>query len=183
MNVASKLDQKKRPLAANTGSKQKADVVKREYQTTQKIGAVQIIPLHEISQSLKNIDNVLNEYNKFKDLLQNCQSPISRLTNVQRLFGRKLLASMKRLPKISSRLNIQQEKIIDEILTEMQNGLFYNKFQISELGWIVKYLYEELRYDGLIEPNDIINEGLWAAEPIHVIITAISHNLNKLLPQ
>ncbi|CAG8856403.1 25966_t:CDS:2, partial [Gigaspora margarita] len=101
-----------------------------EYQTTQKIGAVQIIPLHEISQSLKNIDNVLNEYNKFKvgynwflpgtetgyidskivtfvlenkqviakcyydhpllwyvvdltneDLLQNCQSPISRLTN------------------------------------------------------------------------------------------------------
>ncbi|RIB20239.1 hypothetical protein C2G38_2244695 [Gigaspora rosea] len=226
--VVSKLDQKKRPLAANTGSKQKADVIKK--------GAA---PLHEISQSLSNIDDVLNEYNKFKvghnwilpgtetgyidskiatfvlenkqvmakcyydhpllcyvvdltneDLLQNCQSPISRLTNVQRLFERKLLTSMKRLPTIYSRLDVQQEKMIDEILEEMQSGLFNSKSQRSELGWIVKYLFEEFtilwkkrRYDGLIEPNDIINEALWTAEPIHIIITAITRSLNKILPQ
>ncbi|CAG8485895.1 6722_t:CDS:2 [Racocetra persica] len=50
---------------------------------------------------------------------------------------------MTQLPKVYSKLNSDQEKEIDEIIKKMQDGLFVNESEISELGWIVKYLYEE----------------------------------------
>ncbi|CAG8573254.1 17319_t:CDS:2, partial [Dentiscutata heterogama] len=95
------------------------------------------IPLHDIneeaSQSLQSIDNVLSEYNKFKvghnwilsgTEVDYIDSKIATfvLENKQ-LFESKLLESMKQLPKVYSRLNIEQEKEIVEIIEKMQNGL------------------------------------------------------------
>ncbi|CAJ0767109.1 7522_t:CDS:2, partial [Entrophospora sp. SA101] len=145
-------------------------------------------PLLSYVLDLTNYQNSLALY--IKSPGPNDTLPLNYVRNIfPGVSGESIISKLKKVLELCSSLDDCQKTTIKDYLLELQSSKLVKSIS-DEFNPIIDYLYDQFdiiwkkgRYNNLVEPNSSIDEGLWVAEPVHIIMTATTNYLDQVFPQ
>ncbi|CAH1768611.1 5202_t:CDS:2, partial [Entrophospora sp. SA101] len=142
-------------------------------------------PLLSYVLDLTNYQNSLALY--IKSPGPNDTLPLNYVRNIfPGVSGESIISKLKKVLELCSSLDDCQKTTIKDYLLELQSSKLVKSIS-DEFNPIIDYLYDQFdiiwkkgRYNNLVEPNSSIDEGLWVAEPVHIIMTATTNYLDQV---